>query len=60
MDTCIALRTIVMRDGVVPSCRPARGIVADSVPESEHEECINKIAALQRAVDLAETGAYGR
>ena len=35
-------------------------LVADSVPELEHEECINKMAALQRAVDLAETGAYGR
>ena len=43
-----------------PRCRPARGIVADSVPELEHEECMNKIAALRRAVDLAETGGYGR
>ena len=59
MDTCIALRT--HRD---PRRRGALqaggGMVADSVPETEHGECINKMAALQRAVDLAETGAYGR
>jgi anthranilate synthase component 1 len=59
MDTCIALRTIVIRDGVV-RLQAGGGVVADSVPESEHVECINKMAALQRAVDLAETGAYGR
>jgi len=59
MDTCIALRTIVIRDGVV-RLQAGGGVVADSVPESEHTECINKMAALQRAVDLAETGAYGR
>jgi len=59
MDTCIALRTIAVRDGVV-RLQAGGGVVADSVPELEHEECINKMAALQRAVDLAETGAYGR
>jgi anthranilate synthase component I len=59
LDTCIALRTIVMRDGVA-EMQAGAGIVADSVPEREHEECMNKIAALRRAVDLAETGAYGR
>jgi anthranilate synthase component 1 len=59
MDTCIALRTIVIRDGVV-RLQAGSGVVADSVPETEHVECINKMAALQRAVDLAETGAYGR
>jgi anthranilate synthase component 1 len=59
MDTCIALRTIAVRDGVV-RLQAGGGVVADSVPALEHEECINKMAALQRAVDLAETGAYGR
>jgi anthranilate synthase component 1 len=59
LDTCIALRTIVMRDGVA-EMQSGAGIVADSVPELEHEECMNKIAALRRAVDLAETGSYGR
>jgi anthranilate synthase component 1 len=59
LDTCIALRTIVMRDGVA-EMQAGAGIVADSVPEREHEECMNKIAALRGAVDLAETGVYGR
>ena len=59
LDTCIALRTIVMRDGVA-EMQAGAGIVADSVAELEHEECMNKIAALRRAVDLAETGNYGR
>ena len=36
------------------------GIVADSDPAEEHRECLRKIAALQRAVDLADAGGYGR
>jgi anthranilate synthase component 1 len=32
------------------------GIVADSVPESEHQECLNKAKALVRAVELARSG----
>jgi anthranilate synthase component 1 len=59
MDTCIALRTIVMRDGDV-LLQAGAGLVADSVPQREHEECLAKIAAFVAAVDLAETGAYGR
>ena len=58
VDTCIALRTIVMRDGVA-MLQAGAGIVADSVPRSEHEECLNKIAALSASIDLAETGRYG-
>jgi anthranilate synthase component 1 len=58
LDTCIALRTIVMRDGVA-EMQAGAGIVADSVPEREHDECMSKIAALRRAVDLAEGGSYG-
>jgi anthranilate/para-aminobenzoate synthase component I len=34
--------------------------VADSDPEREHEECLQKIAALAAAIDVAETGRYGR
>jgi anthranilate synthase component 1 len=59
MDTCIALRTIVMRDGYA-QLQAGAGLVADSVPEAEHRECLSKIAALESAVDLAETGVYGR
>jgi anthranilate synthase component I len=53
MDTCIAIRTLVFRDG---SCylQAGGGIVADSVPEEEHQECLNKLAALERAIELAE------
>ncbi|HXR11679.1 MAG TPA: chorismate-binding protein, partial [Gaiellaceae bacterium] len=53
MDTCIAIRTLVFRDG---SCylQAGGGIVADSIPEEEHQECLNKLAALERAIELAE------
>jgi anthranilate synthase component I len=53
MDTCIAIRTLVFRDG---SCylQAGGGIVADSVPEEEHQECLNKLAALETAIELAE------
>jgi anthranilate synthase component 1 len=59
MDTCIALRTIVMRRGVA-ELQAGAGIVADSTPVAEHRECLNKLAALQQAVDVAEEGRYGR
>ena len=59
LDTCIALRTIIMRDGVA-LLQAGAGIVADSDPASEHVECMNKLAALSAAIDLAETGRYGR
>jgi len=35
------------------------GIVADSDPQAEHEECMNKLAALAAAIDHAESGRYG-
>jgi anthranilate synthase component 1 len=59
VDTCIALRTIVMRDGLA-LLQAGAGIVADSEPASEHRECLNKIAALGAAIEVAETGRYGR
>jgi anthranilate synthase component 1 len=48
-----------MRDGLA-LLQAGAGIVADSVPANEHQECLNKIAALAAAIDLAETGRYGR
>ncbi len=54
MDTCIALRTIVMADGVA-RIQAGAGIVADSDPAAEHRECLAKLAALETAIDLAET-----
>jgi len=53
LDTCIALRTMLLRDGVA-HLQAGGGIVADSVPADEHQECLNKLAALERAIELAE------
>jgi anthranilate synthase component I len=53
MDTCIALRTIVVAGGVA-RIQAGAGIVADSEPTSEHRECLAKLAALEAAIDLAE------
>jgi len=53
MDACITLRTIVMRDGTA-HLQAGAGIVADSDPAAEHEECLRKLAALEAAIDLAE------
>ena len=53
MDACIALRTMVMADGVA-YLQAGAGVVADSDPDAEHEECLKKLAALEAAIDLAE------
>ena len=53
LDTCIAIRTIVLRDGVA-FLQAGAGIVADSDPAAEHEECLRKLAAVEAAIDLAE------
>src|SRR6266568_1026612 len=53
LDTCIAIRTIVLRDGVA-HLQAGAGIVADSEPTAEHEECLRKLAAVEAAIDLAE------
>ncbi|MCP5094288.1 MAG: anthranilate synthase component I [Chloroflexi bacterium] len=55
MDTCIAIRTMVMQDDMV-YVQAGAGIVADSDPTTEHQECINKAKALLVAVDRAEQG----
>ncbi|MBZ0215715.1 MAG: chorismate-binding protein, partial [Fimbriimonadaceae bacterium] len=52
MDTCIALRTAIIKDNVMYA-QAGAGIVADSVPENEHRECINKAKALFRAAEEA-------
>jgi anthranilate synthase component 1 len=56
MDTCIAIRTIVLKDGVA-RLQAGAGIVADSDPAAEHRECLSKLAALEAAIDLAEKGS---
>ncbi|MHC5115030.1 MAG: anthranilate synthase component I, partial [Planctomycetota bacterium] len=61
MDMAIALRTMVFptalrtEQGWTVHLQAGAGIVADSVPEREHEETVNKAAALNRAIDLAES-----
>ncbi|HUP33548.1 MAG TPA: anthranilate synthase component I family protein [Gaiellaceae bacterium] len=56
MDTCIAIRSIVLHEGVA-LLQAGAGIVADSEPEAEHRECLSKLAALEAAIDLAEKDA---
>ena len=53
MDTCIAIRIAYKKNGKV-FVRSGAGIVADSVPEREYEECINKAGAVMRALELAQ------
>ena len=52
MDTCIALRTAVVKDGVM-YIQAGGGIVADSNPKAEYEESCNKAQALIRAAEEA-------
>jgi anthranilate synthase component 1 len=52
MDTCIVLRTALVKDGMM-HVQAGAGLVYDSVPENEQQECINKAKALVRAADEA-------
>ena len=52
MDTCIVLRTALIKDGTM-YVQAGAGIVADSVPEKEYEECVAKARALFRAAEEA-------
>src|ERR1700758_3705645 len=54
MDTCIALRTLVLK-GQTAYLQAGAGIVADSVPELEREETMSKARGLLRAIEMAET-----
>lgn len=51
-DSCIALRTVVLKDGQAYA-QAGAGVVADSIPESEYTETVNKAAAALRAVERA-------
>jgi anthranilate synthase component 1 len=55
MDTCIALRTMTVK-GNTAYLQAGGGVVADSVPELEYEETLNKARALMRAIELAQAG----
>ena len=52
MDTCIAIRIAYKKNGKV-FVRSGAGIVADSVPEKEYNECINKAKAVVSALEKA-------
>ncbi len=58
MDTAIAIRTAVIKDGML-YIQAGAGIVADSVPRSEWNETMNKARAIFRAVSLASAGLNG-
>jgi anthranilate synthase component I len=53
MDTCIALRTLVVQ-GSKAYVQAGAGIVADSVPEKEYQETMNKARGLLRAIEITE------
>jgi anthranilate synthase component 1 len=55
LDSCIAIRTLVTKDGKA-HIQAGGGIVADSIPEKEFQETINKSRALVKAVEMAEHG----
>ncbi|MEO6699070.1 MAG: anthranilate synthase component I [Paraperlucidibaca sp.] len=55
MDTAIAIRTAVLKDGQM-HVQAGAGVVADSVPELEWKETLNKARALMKAAELASTG----
>ena len=55
MDMAIAIRTLVVQDGLV-HLQAGAGIVADSDPEAEYQETINKARAVVRAIEMAQNG----
>lgn len=55
LDTCIAIRLAFSKNGKV-FIRSGAGIVADSVPEKEYRECIQKAAAVRNAIQIAQDG----
>ena len=55
LDSCIAIRSMLVKDGKA-FVQAGAGIVADSVPEREYDECMNKAQALVRAAEMARGG----
>ena len=53
LDTCIAIRIAYKKNGKV-FVRSGAGIVADSVPENEYQECINKAKAVMKAIEISQ------
>jgi anthranilate synthase component 1 len=59
LDSCIALRTMVIKNGVA-HVQAGGGIVADSTPQGEFDESVNKSKALLRALETAHTSKKGK
>jgi anthranilate synthase component 1 len=59
LDTCIAIRTVVLADGLA-RLQAGAGLVADSDPAAEHQECLSKLAALEAALADAEQNGSDR
>lgn len=57
LDTAIAIRTIVIKSNIA-YIQAGAGIVADSIPEQEYQECLNKAQALLSAIEQAEADQY--
>jgi len=55
LDTCIALRTIVWKNGIF-DIQAGAGVVADSIPSAEYDETMNKAKAMLKAVEIAQNG----
>lgn len=53
-DSCIALRTVVLKDGRA-YVQTGAGVVADSTPEGEHQECVNKAMGMMAAIHRARS-----
>jgi anthranilate synthase component 1 len=53
MDTCIALRTVVLKDNTA-YVQAGAGIVADSVPAMEYQETLNKARGLLKAIEVTK------
>jgi anthranilate synthase component 1 len=58
LDTAITIRTLVVKDGMA-HVQAGGGIVYDSVPEREHQECVNKAKAVLAAISQAEAAEAG-
>ena len=58
LDSCIALRTCVLKDGKA-FVQAGAGVVADSVPENEYEETVNKAMGMIRAIEHAKNLSQG-
>ena len=52
-DSCIAIRTAMISDGKI-HLQAGAGIVADSIPENEYEETLNKAKGMLKAIKMAE------